>query len=167
MALTMARRSGPRGRWIPWIFVAGFAVIIGVNATLIVYAIRTFSGLVVEHPYQKGLAYNAEKAQIDRQTKLGWHYLVVAQPKAATPGEIVVEIHWTDAAQAPLDNLVITGRLERPVENLPALPVAFTPVGGGRYRSIITPPERGAWDLYATAVRGSDSFEAAERLILP
>ncbi|MFC3674834.1 FixH family protein [Ferrovibrio xuzhouensis] len=167
MALSIARSSAPRGRWIPWLFVAGFGVIIAVNATLIVFAARTFSGLVVENPYQKGLEYNAEKAQIDRQGRLGWQYLVVAAPQTAHAGAMDIELHWTDAARAPLDNLVISGHLERPVENLPPLQVAFTAVGGGRYRSTVVLPERGAWDLYVTAARGSDSFEAAERLIMP
>src|SRR3546814_9258379 len=47
--------------------------------------------------------------------------------------------------------------LERPVENIPPLQVAFVAVGGGRYRSTVVLPERGAWDLYVTAARGSDS----------
>jgi nitrogen fixation protein FixH len=167
MTASLVSASARRGRWIPWLFVAGFAVIIAVNATLIVYALRTFSGLVVENPYQKGLEYDTEKAQIDKQNKLGWQYLVVASPKAANPGQMEIELHWTDAARAPLDTLVLTGHLERPVENIPPLPVAFTAVGGGRYRSTVTLPERGAWDLYVTAARGSDRFEAAERLIMP
>lgn len=167
MALSITRSTAPRGRWIPWLFVAGFAVIIAVNATLIVFAARTFSGLVVENPYQKGLEYNAEKAQIDRQGRLGWQYLVVAAPKASRPGEMEIELHWTDAARAPLDNLVISGHLERPVENVAPLQVAFVAMGGGRYRSTVALPERGAWDLYVTATRGSDRFEAAERLIMP
>ena len=62
---------------------------------------------------------------------------------------------------------MVTGHLERPVENITPLPIAFTAVGGGRYRSSVVLPERGAWDLYVTAKRGSDNFEAAERLIMP
>ena len=112
MAANAAGRTAQRGRWIPWLFVAGFAVIIAVNATMITYALRTFSGLVVDNPYQKGLEYNEEKAQIDRQTQLGWQYLVVAAPKAANPGEMEIEVHWTDATRAPLDSLTVTGRLE-------------------------------------------------------
>src|SRR3546814_5981156 len=91
----------------------------------------------------------------------------VAAPQAAHAGAMDIELHWTDATRAPLDNLVISGHLERPVENIPPLQVAFVAVGGGRYRSTVVLPERGAWDLYVTAARGSDSFEAAERLIMP
>src|SRR3546814_6362110 len=87
----------------------------------------------------------------------------VAAPQAAHAGAMDIELHWTDATRAPLDNLVISGHLERPVENIPPLQVAFVAVGGGRYRSTVVLPERGAWDLYVTAARGSDSFEAAER----
>jgi nitrogen fixation protein FixH len=167
MTASIAAPPVRRGRWIPWLFVAGFAVIVAVNATLIVYAVRTFSGLVVENPYQKGLEYDAERAQIDRQNRLGWQYLVMAEPQMGQAGEMEIEIRWTDAARVPLDRLVVTGHLERPVENIPPLQVAFTAVGGGRYRSSVVLPERGVWDLHVTAARGSDSFEAAERLIMP
>jgi nitrogen fixation protein FixH len=164
MTVAMARgTTSLRGHWIPWLFVAGFAIVIAVNATLIVYATDTYSGLVVEHPYKKGLAYNQTKAQLDAQARLGWRYDVAVTPMG---DHIAIELRWIDATQAALDGLALEGSLQRPVENLPPLQIAFEPVGGGRYRSLIALPKRGAWDLHFSARRGSDEFAGAERLMI-
>lgn len=164
MAIAMAQKpSSPRGRWIPWLFVGGFAVVIAVNTTLIVYATDTFSGLVVEHPYKKGLAYNQTKAQIDAQARLGWQYDVSA---VSSGDAVTIEVRWADAGKTPLDGLALEGELQRPVENLPPLRVEFEAVGAGRYRSQVRLPKQGAWDLHLSARRGSQEFSGAERLMI-
>ena len=55
-----------RGRWIPWTYAAGMLVVIAVNAVLITAALRSFPGLVVQRPYDRGIAYNEELRQIGR-----------------------------------------------------------------------------------------------------
>lgn len=164
MAIAMAQKPpSPRGRWIPWLFVGGFAVVIAVNTTLIVYATDTFSGLVVEHPYKKGLAYNQTKAQIDAQARLGWQYVVSAVPAGDT---VTIEVRWTDAGKAPLDGLALEGELQRPVENMAPLRIGFEAVGAGQYRSQVQLPKQGAWDLHLSARRGGEEFSGAERLLI-
>lgn len=153
-----------RGHWIPWLFVGGFAIIIAVNAVLIVQAVRTFSGLVVEQPYKKGIEYNAAAAQLDEQRRLGWTVSAALTPQ---DGGAVVELRWADRDGAPLDGLSVAGEFRRPVENLPAVPVAFTAIGGGRYRSFVALPKAGAWDLHASASRSGARFLLAERLVQP
>ena len=46
-------------RHVWWYFVAFFGFIAAVNAAMVTIAIRTHSGVVSEHPYEEGLAYNA------------------------------------------------------------------------------------------------------------
>ena len=59
-------------RWIPWYFVAFFVVIALVLAGMATVAIRTQTGVVTEHPYEKGLAYNETVKQAEIQDALGW-----------------------------------------------------------------------------------------------
>ena len=47
-----------RSRYIPWLFVAGFAVVVTVNATMITFAVGSFSGLYTAKPRERGLHYN-------------------------------------------------------------------------------------------------------------
>lgn len=62
-----------KDRLIPWYFIAFFAVIALVDGIMVTLAIRTQTGLVTEHAYEKGLAYNKIVAAEERQQALGWH----------------------------------------------------------------------------------------------
>lgn len=160
----MAAAAKSNGRWIPWIFVAGFLVVIGVNATMITFATGTFSGLVVEHPYQKGQEFDRTKARLAEQAALGWQVKVQREEKA--DGTILLLLDFQDAAGKPLDNLNIEASLQRPVENIAALELGFRPDGAGRYRAEFQPPKHGQWDLHYTASLGKQAYEGAERLFV-
>ena len=60
-------------RWIPWYFVAFFVVIAVVLVGMVTVAVRTQTGVVTEHPYEKGLAYNETVKQAEIQESLGWN----------------------------------------------------------------------------------------------
>ncbi len=160
----MAAAIKSTGRWIPWLFVAGFLVVIGVNATLIVFATDTFSGLVVEHPYKKGQEFDRTKARLAEQAAMGWQVKLAREEKA--DGSMVLWLGFQDAAGKPLDNLTIAAQLQRPVENIAALELGFRPDGAGRYRAELLPPKHGQWDLHYTASIGERHFEGAERLFV-
>ncbi len=61
-----------RSRWIPWAFLAFFAVVLLANGTMIWLAFATWTGLETEGAYQKGLAYNRTLEQAEAQAALGW-----------------------------------------------------------------------------------------------
>ncbi|MEQ1705902.1 MAG: FixH family protein, partial [Rickettsiales bacterium] len=61
------------GKRVWWYFVAFFGFIAAVNAVMVTLAIRTHSGVVTEHPYEKGLAYNQVVEAEKNQQKLGWN----------------------------------------------------------------------------------------------
>lgn len=69
---TTASGMKPGDKWIPWYFVAFFVVVAIVNAIFVTEAISTFRGVVTEHPYQEGLAYNQVVADVTAQEALGW-----------------------------------------------------------------------------------------------
>lgn len=60
------------GRLVWWYFVAFFGFIAAVNAAMVTLAVRTHSGTVTDHPYEKGLAYNKIVDAKERQEALGW-----------------------------------------------------------------------------------------------
>lgn len=59
-----------------WYFVAFFGVIAAVNAVMVTLAIRTHSGIVTEHPYEKGLSYNQVVEAEQKQATLGWKGII-------------------------------------------------------------------------------------------
>jgi nitrogen fixation protein FixH len=139
---------------------AFFAVVIGVDATFTVVAIRTFPGQVSVTPYEDGLLYNRRIAQIEAQERLGWRAAA-----SAAPGEVVMA--FRDRAGRPLTGLVVAGRLERPATEAGRVTLRFAETAPGAY---VAPAGRlsGAWDLTAEA-RGPSggAFLAERRLTWP
>lgn len=150
-------------RWIPWIFVFGFGVIIAVNATLITFATGSFSGLVVEHPYRKGAEYTRTQAMLQDQRQLNWQYELHSEPHP--DGSLDIAIAWRQGGAA-LDDLHVSAEIIRPVENAPPVALVLQNRGGGVYAASVRLPAIGLWDIRIMAERGEARFVAAERLVV-
>lgn len=142
-----------------WHVLAGvtafFAVVIAVDASFMVMAIRTFPGQVSVTPYEDGLLYNRRIAQIEAQERLGWR-----ASASAAPGEVVMA--FQDRAGRPLTGLTVTGKLERPATETGRVTLRFVETAPGAYAA---PGGRlsGAWDLTAEARGPSGGALLAER----
>ena len=77
----MTHALANRSRYIPWLFVAGFAVVIAVNATMICFAVGSFSGLYTPAPRARGLHYNAIMAEQKARDALGWRVEAAWHPE--------------------------------------------------------------------------------------
>lgn len=147
-----------------WHVLAGvtafFAVIVAVDVTFMVLAIRTFPGQVSVTPYEDGLLYNRKIAQLDAQTRLGWQAAAEAQPRA-------VMLEFRDRAGQPVRGLKIEGRLERPATEAGRISLKFAETAPGRYLAPAGPAP-GGWDLSAEAHGpGGETFLAERRLTWP
>lgn len=89
------------GRHVLIIFVAAFAVIIGVNLVLAFSAVNTFPGLEVRNSYVASQTFDARKAA---QEALGWEV-------TAHHADGLLTLRITDAEGAPVQ----VGRLEATV----------------------------------------------------
>lgn len=142
-----------------WHVLAGvsafFAVVIAVDASFTVLAVRTFPGQVSVTPYEDGLLYNRHIAQLEAQARLGWRAAAGAEP-----GQVVLT--FLDQKDRPLSGLTITGRLERPATEAGRIPLTFAQIGPGRYAA---PAGRidGTWDLTAEAHGATGGAFVAER----
>src|SRR5690349_24298056 len=61
-----------RPHHIPWLFVAGFGVVVAVNAVMIWLAVGSFSGLYSNHARERGLRYNQIVAEQKSRDALHW-----------------------------------------------------------------------------------------------
>jgi nitrogen fixation protein FixH len=150
-----------RSRYIPWLFVAGFVVVIAVNAMMIWLAIGSFSGLYTPKPRDIGLRYNAVIAEGRARDALGWH--VEARWLAEKSS---LEIAVTDATSRPLPGARMTVELVRPVERRPPLPVEMSAIDIGRFAGQVDLPERGSWDVDIVVERGGERFALTRRMFL-
>jgi nitrogen fixation protein FixH len=157
MSTTFASRS----RYIPWLFVAGFAVVIAVNATMIWFAVGSFSGLYTPKPRERGVHYNEIVAEQQARDALGWR--IDAHWRAE---QHRLEIAVFDAAGQPLAGGRVQAELVRPVEKRPPLPVAMEAADIGRFAGQVDLPERGNWDLDIVVERGGERYALTRRMFL-
>jgi nitrogen fixation protein FixH len=150
-----------RSRYIPWLFVAGFAIVIVVNATMIWFAVDSFSGLYTPKPRDRGLHYDEVVAEQKARDALGWR--IEAQWRAE---ERRLAIAVFDAASQPLAGARVFVELVRPVEKRPPLAVAMEAADIGRFAGRIELPERGNWDLDIVVERGGERYALTRRMFL-
>ncbi|MFV3130611.1 FixH family protein [Niveispirillum sp. KHB5.9] len=157
--MTMIAEQPRKSAWIPWVFVGCMLVVIAVNAVMVTYALKSFSGLAVDKPYERGVNYNAVLAAQKGQDALGWRVSVNVEG-----GQVVLRLQDRDGQ--PLNGAGITGRLERPVSNEAALPLSFTNMGGGRYVAQMHATHPGQWDVKAAIRRGEDHYLLVHRVMV-
>ena len=97
------------GTRVWWYFVAFFGLIAAVNAGMVTLALRTHSGLVTEHPYEKGLAYNKVVSAQLAQEKLGWKASIDYKD-----GVLFFALH--DKNNQPIPDLKATATITRPTQ---------------------------------------------------
>lgn len=150
-----------RSRYIPWLFVAGFALVVAVNATMIWLAVGSFSGLYTAKPRERGLRYNAIVDAQKSRDALGWHVDAEWQPAANR-----LAVAAFDAAGQPLAGARIAVELVRPVEKQQPLAVTMIAVDVGRFTGEVDLPARGNWDVDIVVERDSARYALTRRMFL-
>jgi nitrogen fixation protein FixH len=146
------------------LFVGGFLVVIGVNATLIFFAQDTFSGLETASPYERGLDYNKTLAAEAAQDRLGWQSQT--QISGESEGMHSLQVHLTDRDGRPLDGLTLVAYLVRPSNEGLDTAVVPWPLGDGRYGTSFVLPATGQWELRLVAHGDGVAWQHSERLFV-
>lgn len=154
------------GRAVLLMVLAFFAVIIGVNVLMTTLAIETFDGLDQQDAYRKGRDYNQVLAEQRAEAALGWSTQITS--RIADPARRTVELTLSVAGArgGAVLGLVIEGTLKRPTNAALDTPIAFTPLGAGRYRAQVTLPAWGRWSLAVSAREGSAHARIAQDLLI-
>lgn len=164
-------RSSARGglarflpHWIPMVFIAGFLVVIGVNASLIFFAQDTFSGLDTQNPYERGLDYNKTLAAEAAVERLGWQSKTAIV--SASDGTRSLEVRITDRDGRPLSGLKMVAYLVRPSNQGLDVTVEPRSLGDGRYGTTFVLPAPGQWDVRVVARTDDVAWQHSERLFV-
>ena len=150
-----------RGRYSPWLFVAGFAIVFAVNATMVGLAVGSFSGLYTPKPRDRGLHYNEVIAAQQARDALGWR----VEP-TWRPGSDNIEIAVFDRAGQPLAGAQVAVALVRPAERGAVVGVEMAAVDIGRHAGHVTLPARGNWDVDISVEQGGQRFAQTRRMFL-
>ena len=150
-----------RSRYIPWLFVAAFAVIVAVNGTMMWLAIDSFSGLYVQKARDRGVHYNDVLARQRERDLLGWRIETAWQPGADR-----LDLAVFDANGAPLSGARVTVELVRPAQKRNSLPVAMAATAPGVFTGHADLPARGNWDADIEIDSDGRHFAVTRRLFL-
>jgi nitrogen fixation protein FixH len=154
------------GRWIPWVFVGAFGLIIAVNAALIWFAVGSFSGLAEAHPYQAGLDYNRTLAAARAQEALGWRAELSLAP-AAEPGAMLVSASLVDGRGHAIEGATVEAEFARPAARGHDRAAVLAPQAGGAYAAIVPLGLKGQWEVRLVAQSGGVRWQTTQRVIAP
>jgi nitrogen fixation protein FixH len=161
--------SARRGRAYPWIFIAAFIGIIAVNATMVTFAVRTFSGVETPKHYVAGLAYNQTLDAARAQAALGWQISVKVEPAAADGDEreIALSIKTADATGAGIDGAQVRAVITRPTRSGIDRDLVLSSVDAQTYRARVMLPQPGIWDVRVVVDRGTEHWQGVQRVSVP
>lgn len=142
------------GRRVWWYFFAFFGFIVVVNTVMVTLAIRTHSGIVTDHPYEKGLAYNRVVEAQEKQDQLGWKGAI-----GYKDGVIIFTLHDKNNHPVAFDNATAT--ITRPTQS----GMDFTLELKGAETSVEF-PVKGAWEVRVDVQHGSVHYQQSRRIVV-
>lgn len=153
------------GRFVLIAVVSFFAVVSGVNAVMMRFAITTLPGTDVDSAYSASLAYQKDIQAAHQQNGRDWKIEAHIERQAGGTARLTVDAKAQDGA--PLAGLSVFGRLERPTDRRADQAFAMTEGGGGNYHGIAHGVAVGQWDLVIEAERdGKRLFLSRNRVVL-
>lgn len=158
-----ARPFARRGSWIPWVFVAMFAVVLLANTAMVYVAASTWTGLETREHYRKGLEYNAALEAERAQAARGWQVAVDAR---AAGGTALLRVELRDRDGRALDGAEVTALLIRPTSDGHDFAVALDAAAAGVYAAEAAMPLPGQWDLRIEARHPAGDWQSIRRIVV-
>ncbi len=155
----------PAGRWIPWVFVGAFLVVLAANGTMIAVAISTFTGMETTSAYKKGLSYNERLAAAAAQEALGWQASLDAE--AGDAGRVIITFALDDHTGAPIAAADLFAKVDRPLQDGLEQTIVFDEIASGRYAATIDLPLKGQWEIQIAADARGHRYQFTERIQVP
>jgi nitrogen fixation protein FixH len=151
------------GRMVLICLVAFFALVAGVNAIMIRFAVSTFGGVETESAYQAGRAFARETAAVAMQDTLHWQ----VKGRVSTTGDAThVEVAARDAGDRPLAGLQVEAWLTHPTDRRLDQVVTLAEATPGTFAGQ-SAPLAGQWTLVIELSRdGSRLYRSKNRIFL-
>ena len=156
-----AERSG---RWISWLFVGFFGLVLVANAIMIWLAVATWTGLETENAYQKGLAYNRSLEAARAQAALGWAAALEVSGDDAARTRIALDL--ADRFGNSIREAEVRARFVRPTHEGHDVHTELVHEPDGVWRSEVALPLAGQWDVEVGVVSPRGTYRLEERVFI-
>ncbi|WP_457796014.1 FixH family protein [Methylocystis sp. S23] len=153
----------PLNGWKVLAMIVGFFLFVGaVNGVMIYKAVKTFSGEVTPHPYERGLAYNRDIARAREQTMRDWK--VGVRLTRLPTGETEIRVAARDAEGVEIAGVEMRAALAAPADLSKDVQLTLAETAPGRFTGRVKVPA-GQRDLVLTALRGGEEvFRSRNRI---
>jgi nitrogen fixation protein FixH len=149
------------GRRVWWYFVAFFGFVALVNAGMVTMALRTHSGLVTDHPYEKGLAYNQVVEAKKKQEALGWKGVIELRHSRESGNSFTIYFELKDKAGAIIQLENATATITRPTKKNMDFTLELTGT-----ETPVTFSANGLWDVRVNARIGDINYQQSKRIVV-
>jgi nitrogen fixation protein FixH len=146
-------------RWFPHGLIASMGVVFAINGYMVYDALHTFPGAAGTDGFDLSNRYDQVLATARQQAALGWKV-----ETDVTPSRLPV-LRLTDRNGDPLAVVTIDAHAERPIGPMNATPLAFRPVGDGRFQAD-TSLFSGQWDIMLTVQADGQRYDTTRRVIV-
>lgn len=146
------------------IALAFFGSVITVDVVMAILAVKTFSGVQTEKPYENGLAFNKEIAAANAQNARGW--IVTQHVARDASGTVTLTANFKDKAALAIGGLDVTMNLKAPADAKHDQSVTLQDRGAGIYGGKVEATS-GQWDVEIIARQNDDIvYRSINRVIL-
>ncbi len=148
------------GRNFALMVLAFFGVMCSVNAVFVYFALHSYSGTVVDKPYEKGLDYNKVIADAKEQEQMG-----VTATGSYAAGKFSLLL--VEDLEKPVTGAHVAAHFKRAVKDGDDFTQTLEDVGNGRYESSVHMPYSGLWIVRTEAKWDSKTYSASHKIIAP
>lgn len=131
-----------------------------VVATVIVGS-RSFEGIVVDKPYERGLSWDREQTE---RTESGLKIGINNKTFTVGNNELVIQV--TGRGEKPVSDAVLMLTVSRPSTNAYDRIYSLTASKGGIYSASVDLPLYGHWDLRITIARNGQTLLFPQRIFV-
>lgn len=145
-----------KDKWIPWYFVAFFAVIALLDGIFVYIAVNTHTGVVTEQAYEKGLAFNETLDKAKAQPELN---------EAVSYKSGILRWKLADNRGHPITNAAASAKIIRPVQEGHDFDINLTHKGNGIYEAVPTLPLPGLWTAKLSSTWNDKHYQTTHQFI--
>jgi len=150
--------------WIPWCFVAFFAVMFIANGTMVYFAVTTFTGVETNSAYRDGLSYNKKLEAQAIQRALGWQTALAFEHGRDQSGSL--QLTLSDRDGGAINGADVVVHFVRPTHAGSDFQDRLDPRGSGRYATEVAFPLPGLWDVEMTIQHPRGQHRFKERVFI-
>lgn len=152
------RQDTFRDKLIPYYFVLFFAGLAVLFGWFIHLARSSYTGLVTQQAYEKGIDYNSTIAKAAAQEAMGWHSTVTHTADG-------INLTLTDEQGAAVTGATVSLWLFRPVQAAMDIRLPMAEKAAGVYSAVLDLPQRGLWEARILATSGKGEYQTSKRMV--